>query len=722
VRTAYINARFAPPVGALPDDGDPEALIVDGDTIEVVGSRAAIAARIADARVIDLEGRLVTPALIDAHTHLVFAGDRSAEFARRLRGESYAQIAATGGGILSTVRATRAAPFEALLEDASARAWQLHAEGVRTIEIKSGYGLTLESELKMLRVARAVADHVPVRVSTTLLAAHAVPPEFAGDADGYVDLVCDRIIPAAAEAGLADAVDVFCESIAFSPAQTERIFSAALARGLALKGHTEQLSHTGGTALAARFGARSVDHVEYIDADDIEALARASTIAMLLPLPFVHLGETQRPPVASLRAAGVPMAVASDYNPGSAPLLSLRLAMNLACSVFGLRADESLAGATALAARALGLDHLTGSIEAGKRAELLVWPVGVTPERLTAEFAAHVRPVDLGAFASSVPSYDVWRGRVDREDGPDARRWHQAVEPAIAGADLRGAVALIGLASDAGVQRNLGRPGAADGPRAVRAALANLAWHGGPRLLDAGDVACVADDLELAQADYAGRVRTLLGRGARVVGLGGGHEIAWASWQGAAAAFEGARIGVINLDAHLDLRSPVPRATSGTPFAQIAADCARRGHAFAYLCLGASRPNNTAALFRKAAELGAVVVLDEQCQPQHVDAVVATITRFAASVDAVYLTIDLDVLPAAIAPGVSAPAALGVPLAALIPLIDAVIATNKLRLADIAELNPRLDIDQRTARVAARIVHHLAERWSLQAPSPPEEE
>lgn len=324
----------------------------------------------------DMKGKLVTPGLIDCHTHLIFAGSRAEEFELRQKGVPYAEIARKGGGIISTVRATRAASEERLYELALPRIKSLIREGVTTVEIKSGYGLTLEDELKMLRVARRLGETQPIRVKTTLLAAHAVPPEYRDDPDSWVETICQEIIPAAAEAGLADAVDVFCEHIGFSLAQTEQVYLAADQYNLAVKGHMDQLSNLGGSTLAAHFGALSVDHLEYLDQDGIQALDHRGVVATLLPTAFYFLKETKLPPVAALRKAGVPMAVSSDINPGTAPIVSLRMAMNMACTLFGLTPVEAMAGVTRHAARALGEQERLGQLKVGMLADFLVWNCG----------------------------------------------------------------------------------------------------------------------------------------------------------------------------------------------------------------------------------------------------------------------------------------------------------------------------------------------------------
>ncbi|SEA58189.1 imidazolonepropionase [Rubrimonas cliftonensis] len=366
------GARVATMLGGRADVIEAGAVAMRDGLIAWVGPDAALPAEHAAAEIVPLEGRLLTPALIDCHTHIVFGGDRAREFEMRLEGASYEEIARAGGGVVSTVRETRAASEEALVAAALPRLDALLAEGVATVEVKSGYGLDVATELRMLRAARRLADLRPVRIVTTFLGAHATPPEYAGRADAYIDEVAIPALRAAHAEGLADAVDAFCEGIAFSPEQVGRVFDAARALGLPVKLHAEQLSNLGGAALAARHGALSADHLEHLDGAGVSAMAAAGTVAVLLPGAFYALRETQAPPAAALRAAGVPMAVATDCNPGTSPMTSPLLAMNMACTFFRLTPAEALAGVTVHAARALGLADC-GVIASGMRADLAEW-------------------------------------------------------------------------------------------------------------------------------------------------------------------------------------------------------------------------------------------------------------------------------------------------------------------------------------------------------------
>ena len=361
------------------------ALLTRGPRLEWVGAEAGLGAALEAAGASaaerhDLGGAWVTPGLIDCHTHLVFAGNRAAEYAARLRGTSYEEIARAGGGILATMRAVRGASEQQLFDESAPRLAALAAEGVTTIEIKSGYGLTLEDEARMLRVARQLGRAFPVTVRTTLLAAHSLPPEYRGRADDYIDAIALEWLPALAADGLIDAVDVFCESIAFSVAQAERLFAAAAGLGLGVKMHAEQLTNLGGSLMAARAGALSCDHLEFAGEAEAAALAKSGTVAVLLPVAFYCLADTRRPPIAALRAAGAAMALASDCNPGSAPGTSLLLAMSMGTRLFGLTAEEALLGVTRHAARALGLQAERGVLAAGKAADFVVWNVGSLEE------------------------------------------------------------------------------------------------------------------------------------------------------------------------------------------------------------------------------------------------------------------------------------------------------------------------------------------------------
>jgi imidazolonepropionase len=371
----WFNARLA----TLAGDG--LGIIEDG-AVAARDGRIAFAGRVADlpsgwdaAERIDCEGRWITPGLVDCHTHLVFGGDRAHEFELRLKGASYEEIARSGGGIVSTVKATRAASEDALVASALPRLDHLIAEGCTAVEIKSGYGLDLETEARSLRAARRLADKRPVSVTTTFLGAHALPPEANGDKDAFIDKVCDEMLPALAREGLVDAVDAFCEGIAFSPEQTARVFEAAKAHGLNIKLHADQLSNLHGAKLAADYAALSADHLEYTDEEGAAAMARAGTVAVLLPGAFYMLRETQVPPIATFRQHGTRMALATDCNPGTSPLTSLLLAMNMGATLFRMTVEECIAGVTREAARALGRLDEIGTLEPGKSCDLAIWNI-----------------------------------------------------------------------------------------------------------------------------------------------------------------------------------------------------------------------------------------------------------------------------------------------------------------------------------------------------------
>jgi imidazolonepropionase len=361
----------ATPYGTVPDG----AIAVTDGRVVFVGPRGELPSEVAShpARVIAGDGGWVTPGLIDCHTHLVFGGNRAEEFEARLGGASYEEIAWAGGGILSTVAATRAASEDELRASAGARIATLRAHGVTTVEIKSGYGLELETEIQMLRVARAAGDDQDVTTVTTLLGAHALPPEAAGDRDVYLDLVCEEMIPAAV--GVADAVDAFCEGIAFTPEECRRVLQTGAGHGLYGRLHADQLSDIGGAAVAAACGARSADHLEYTSEAGVRAMAQSGTVPVLLPGAFLYLNEERRPPVAAMREAGLDIAVATDLNPGSSPIASPLIALNLACLLFGLTPEESLAGMTRVAARVLDMEGSRGTLTEGAHADLALWDI-----------------------------------------------------------------------------------------------------------------------------------------------------------------------------------------------------------------------------------------------------------------------------------------------------------------------------------------------------------
>ncbi|CAN5397729.1 imidazolonepropionase [soil metagenome] len=395
----WTNARLATLAPGLAGLGVIErGLIAARDDRIVYAGAASDAPALNAAETLDCEGRWITPGLIDPHTHLIHGGDRAHEFELRLAGATYEEIARAGGGIASTVTATRALDEAGLVATALPRLDALIAEGATTVEIKSGYGLSLEHERRTLRAARRLGEIRPVSIRTTFLGAHALPPEFAGDADGYIDLICREMIPALAAEGLIDAVDAFCDSIGFTLAQTRRVFETARAHRLPVKLHAEQLSNQHGAALAAEFGALSADHLEYLDEAGIAAMAKAGVVATLLPGAFYFVRETRLPPIAALRAAGVPMALATDCNPGTSPLTSLLLTMNMAATLFRMTVDECLAGVTRDAARALGQGDEIGTLEVGKRCDLAIWNIE--------------RPAELVYRMGLNPLHArVWRGR-----------------------------------------------------------------------------------------------------------------------------------------------------------------------------------------------------------------------------------------------------------------------------------------------------------------------
>jgi imidazolonepropionase len=399
MRTLLTEVRLATMTsGAVPmRDAREQAILFEHGRIAWIGEVASAPG--AD-ETVPCNGGWLTPGFVDCHTHLVHGGNRAHEFVQRLEGATYEAIARAGGGILSTVAATRSASEQALVDSALPRLSALAAEGVTTVEIKSGYGLDVDNELKMLRVARRLGELVPVTVRTTLLALHALPPEFRGRADAYVDYVCAELIPATAQAGLADAVDAFCDRIAFTRDQCERAFDVAQAHGLPVKLHAEQLSNQHGASLVARLRGLSADHLEYLDEAGAAALAQAGVVAVLLPGAYLFLQAAQRPPVALLRQHGVPIALASDNNPGSSPYASLLLMLHLGCTLFGLTPEEALAAVTREGARALGMQATHGTLEVGKMADALLWHVD-DPAELAYSVGVH-RPAAIFRHGASV--------------------------------------------------------------------------------------------------------------------------------------------------------------------------------------------------------------------------------------------------------------------------------------------------------------------------------
>jgi len=412
--TLIVNAQIATMVE---QDADPLGKVDDGaiaimdGRISWLGPYQSLPPGLMDRakRLIDAGGAWITPGLIDCHTHIIHGGDRAAEFNLRLKGASYEEIARAGGGIVSTVSATREADEDDLLVQAFPRVDALISEGVTTLEVKSGYGLETETECRMLRAARRISDFFPVDVRTTFLGAHAIPAEYSDNPDAYIDLVCDEMLPKAANEGLVDAVDAFCEGIAFSPDQVRKVFEMAQKLGLPVKLHAEQLSDLKGAVLAAGFGAISVDHLEYVGEDGVKAMAESGSVAVILPGAFYYLNETQKPPIQAFRDAGVPMAVATDCNPGSSPLTSMLAVMNMACVLFRMTPEEALLGATRIGARALGLAD-RGTLELGSRADLACWLVD---DLVELPYVMGARPLRWSMLAGSMreeewEDWDEW--------------------------------------------------------------------------------------------------------------------------------------------------------------------------------------------------------------------------------------------------------------------------------------------------------------------------
>lgn len=389
-KTIFINANIATMANSSDDYGVIEhaALVVEGGKIVWLGAMSDLMEKLDEAVVVDCEGKWLTPGLIDCHTHIVYGGNRANEFEMRLQGKSYEEIANAGGGIVSTVKATRQASEDELYHTAAKRLVALQSQGVTTVEIKSGYGLDTENEIKMLKVAKRLGEDYSIDVQKTFLGAHALPIEYQGRADEYIELVCNEMLPKIADLGLADAVDVFCEGIGFNIEQTRSVFDAAKEHNLKIKVHAEQLSDLGGTQLAAQYNALSSDHVEFLSAAGVDAMAQADMTAVLLPGAFYFLRETQLPPIELLRDKGVAMAIATDANPGSSPICSLQLMLNMACTLFRLTPAEALAGVTCNAAKALGLDKQKGKLAIGFDADIALWDIE-QPAQLCYQFGVN---------------------------------------------------------------------------------------------------------------------------------------------------------------------------------------------------------------------------------------------------------------------------------------------------------------------------------------------
>jgi formiminoglutamase len=653
------------------------AVIIGDGSVQWVGASSAVPEGGAGRR-IDADGAAVLPGFVDSHSHLVFGGERAEEFAARMTGAAYA-----AGGIRTTIAATRAASDVELAANTARLAAEAGRQGTTCLEIKSGYGQTVTDEARSLTVAAGVTGE------TTLLAAHVTPPEYQGRQDDYVAMVINEMIPACAPQ--AKWIDVFCEEGAFDADQSRAVLTAGMAAGLVPRVHGNQLSYRRGRRSPGErrhrrhsAAGRRFQHPEQVPGRPSAAGCRRHRRpgGRLQPRDLLHHFD----PVLH-RARGAGDAHESGrggvgghrrWRRRAAP--HRRRGVAPRCSGGPDRAGRALAPAPGLPTRrTAGLPGVRG----GGRTMI---------------------EVDRPAAA--------WSGR-DDGPGPEHRRWHTTVRTASAqpdGATGADGATLIGFSSDAGVVRNLGRPGAAAGPGALRGALGSMALAADIAIADAGDVVVPSDaDLEPGQARLGAAVTAVLDAGGLPVVLGGGHEVAYGSYLGIAdsrAVAEGARFGVLNLDAHFDLRH-APRPSSGTPFRQMAEAEVTAGRRLDYAVVGIAQPSNTPALFAEAEKWGVRYLLDDDCSTGSLPRVESFVDAFLAGIDLLYLTVDLDVLPAAVAPGVSAPAGFGVPLEVISRVCDRVAASGKLALFDVAELNPALDVDGRTARVAARLIHRL---------------
>ncbi len=701
----------------------PEAALAwQGDTVRWVGPEAELPGAFAGEERQSAGGRLVIPGLVDCHTHLAFGGWRAGEFAQRIEGADYLAIARAGGGIAGTMRHTRAASEEALADRAAGFLEEMRRLGVTTVEAKSGYGLTAEDELKTLRVYRRLAERQPTRIVPTLLGAHIVPPEFARDREGYLRLLTDAVIPQAAADGLARFCDVFVEETAFSRDEARAVLAAGARHGLRPKLHADQLSDTGGAALAAEVGAVSADHLEHVSEAGVAALAEAGVVAVSLPLATLYLGV--RPlPARALIEAGVAVAVATDFNPGSAPSYHLPLAMMLACTVQRMTPAEALKGATVIASKAVGLEATVGSLEPGKRADFALidapdvnhWLYHFRPNACVRTVIGGETVWERGGRRQSVTG-DERRRLVPpgvpapgtAEDDPRLGRWlarHSSAESA--------RVALVGFPSDEGVRRNGGRPGAAAGPAAIRRALYALtpdAEQPGAftdlldRTADLGDVP-VTGDVEADQQTLGDTLAPLLAAGIVPVVLGGGHETSFGHFLGYVGA--GRDVEILNWDAHADVR-PLKDglAHSGSPFRQALEHAS--GRCTRYQVAGLQPHSTARAHLDVIDDHGGEVVWRRSLSEVRVRSIA---TGLAAPTLA---TFDLDAVDAASAPGVSAPNVGGLPAGLWLYAAYELGRSPLVGSFDVVELNPAFDADGRTARLAALTVWHvlkgLAER------------
>ncbi len=675
--------------------------------------------------VINAAGKMILPTWCDSHTHLVFAGNRENEFIDRIKGLSYEEIANKGGGILNSAKKLQATSFEDLYHQSKTRLEEIIALGTGAVEIKSGYGLTPEAELKMLRVIKKLKVNYALPIKATFLAAHALPLNFKNNADGFIEAMLTETLPSIAAANLAEYIDVFCEEGYFSVAQTERILAATTKYGLKAKIHVNQFNAIGGVQVGVKYQALSGDHLEIMRQEDIEALHTAKgTIAVALPACSFFLGIPYTP-ARKLIDSGLSLALASDYNPGSAPSGNMNFVVSTACIKMNMTAKEAINAATINGAYAMGLEKEVGSITKGKKANLIVTkPIpsyGFLPYSFGENHIEEIyingkkwdttlnqKKINIAANYSDryvLPSNENWKGRKS-ESGKEY--WHEVVHlKDINQLDFsEKSVALIGYACDEGVRRNLGREGTKNAPKAIREQLSKLAFHHKEKIIsDVGDIFCTDNRLEYTQEKLSESIQFLLKKNIFPIVLGGGHDVAFPHVESILkASNKKLKIGIINFDAHFDLRPVGSSPNSGTPFYQL---FQKYREYVSYCVLGIQKASNPQSLFSIAEEENALFFSNFECTLSNFESITQQLFSFLEEHDKLYITIDMDGFSSAFAPGVSAPSPLGFAPDFVIKMLHYFFSTGKVISCDIAELNPSHDIDNTTAKLAARLVDFI---------------